>query len=61
MGNSKARKKEAHKELCKNGSEENKVRHKNMRNRTKKVAAKTMRREAKKEMENLREKPYKVL
>ena len=41
-----ARKKEAHKVLCKNRTEENKARYKNMKNRANKVVAKAMKEEA---------------
>ena len=43
-----ARKKDAYKELCKNGTDENKARYKNMKNRAKKMVAKAMKEEVEK-------------
>ena len=37
-----ARKKDAHKEMCKSGTEANKARYKNMKNQAKKVVTKAM-------------------
>ena len=51
------KKKEIFKELCKNQSEENKIKYRKQRNLTRKVVAKAMKREAEKELENLRENP----
>jgi hypothetical protein len=55
-----ARKKVAFKEMCKNGTDENKALYKNMRNRAKKVVAKAMRKEAEQELRELSENPNKV-
>ena len=44
----------------KTGLEEHKISYKKMKNQTKKVIAKAMKTEAKKEMEELREKPNKI-
>ena len=52
-----ARKKDAHKEMCKSGTEVNKARYKNMKNQGKKVVAKAMKEQ---ELEELREYPNKV-
>ena len=58
--NAIARKKEAFKTFCITGLEEHKIFYRKMRNQTKKVIAKAMKREAEKEMEELREKPNKI-
>ena len=42
MKEARARKKDAHKEMCKSGTEANKSRYKNMKYRAKKVVAKAM-------------------
>ena len=42
--------------MCENQWEENKARHKNIKNRTKKVVANSMRKEAEKELAKLNEK-----
>ena len=52
-----ARKRAAYKELCKNSSDENKTRYKTMKNQTKKVVARAMRRETEKQLKGLEEKP----
>ena len=48
-----ARKKDAHKEMCKSGTEANKARYKNMKNRSKKVVAKAMKKVAEWELSKL--------
>ena len=53
-------KKVAYKKMCENRSEDNKARYKNIRNRTKKVDANSMRKEAKKELTKLNEKPNNI-
>ena len=55
-----ARKKDAHKEMCKSGTEVNKARYKNMKNRAKKVVTKTMKEEAEWELRELSEHPNKL-
>jgi len=45
-----ARKKDAHKEMCKSGTEANKARYKNMKNRAKKVVTKAMKETAEREL-----------
>ena len=55
-----ARKKDAHKEMCKSGTEANKARCKNMKNWAKKVVAKAMKEAAEREMRGLSEHPNKV-
>ena len=55
-----ARKKDVHKEMCKSGTEENKARYKNMKNRVKKVVAKAMKEAAEQELRELSEHPNKV-
>ena len=52
-----AKKKKAFKDLCKDGCKANKPLYKKIRNRTKKVVASAMRKEAEKETKDLREKP----
>ncbi|XP_068674313.1 uncharacterized protein [Montipora foliosa] len=54
------RKKDAHKEMCKSGTEANKARYKNMKNRAKKVVAKAMKETAERELRGLSEHPNKV-
>ena len=54
------RKKDTHKEMCKSGTEENKARYKNMKNRVKKVVAKAMKEAAEQELRELSEHPNKV-
>ena len=56
-----ARKKDAFKELCKNGTEENKARYKNMKNRAKKMVAKAMKEEVEKGLSEVRDNSSKVL
>ena len=51
-----ARKKDAHKVMCKSRTEANKARYKSIKNQAKKVVAKAMREAAKQEMRELREK-----
>ena len=48
-----ARKKDAHKEMCKSGTQVNKARYKNMKNRAKKVVAKAMKEAAERELRDL--------
>ena len=55
-----ARKKDAHKEMCKSGTEANKARYKNMKNRAKKVVTKAMKEAAEQELRELSEHPNKV-
>ena len=55
-----ARKKDAHKEMLKSGTEANKARYKNMKNRAKKVVAKAMNEAAERELRGLSEHPNKV-
>ena len=55
-----ARKKDVHKEMCKSGTEANKARYKNMKNRTKKVVAKAMKDAAEQQLKELSEHPNKV-
>ena len=45
-----ARKKDAHKEMCKSGAEANKARFKNIKNRAKKVVTKAMKEAAEQEL-----------
>ena len=59
--NAMARKKEAFKTFCKTGLEERKISYWKTRHQTKKVVAEAMKTEAEKEMEELREKPNKIL
>ena len=49
-------KKVAYKKMCKNRSEENKAKYKNIKNRTKKVVANSMRKESEKELTKLNKK-----
>ena len=56
-----ARKKNVHKEMCKSGSEVNKARFKNMKNRAKKVVTKGMKEAAEREPKELSEHSNKVL
>ena len=53
-------KKVAYKKMCKNRSEENKAKYKNIKNRTKKVVANSMRKEAKKKLTKLNKKPSNI-
>ena len=55
-----ARKKDAHKEMCKSGTEGNKARYKNMKNRAKKVVAKAMKETTEQQLRKLSEHPNKV-
>ena len=55
-----AGKKNAHKEMRKSGTEANKARYKNMKNRAKKVVAKEMKEAADRELRGLSEHPNKV-
>ena len=55
-----ARKKYAHKERCKGGTEANKARYKNMKNQAKKVVAKAMKEVAEQELRELSEHLNKV-
>ena len=55
-----ARKKDAHKEMCKSRTEANKARYKNMKNRAKKVVTKAMKEAAERELRELSEHPNKV-
>ena len=52
-----ARTKVAFKELCRFLSEENKIQYKRVRNRTKKIVAKAMRKEAERELNDLYQNP----
>ena len=54
-------KKVAYKKMCENQSKENKARYKNIKNQTKKVIANSMRKEAKKKLTKLNEKPNNIL
>ena len=54
-------KKVAYKKMCKNRSEENKARYKNINAQTKKVIANSMRKEAEKESTKLYKKPNNIL
>ena len=49
-------KKVAYKKMCKNQSEENKAKYKNIKNRTKKVVANSMRKEAEKKLTKMNKK-----
>ena len=53
-------KKAAYKKICKNQSDENKARYKNIKNRTKKVVANSMRKGAEKELTKLNNKPNNI-
>ena len=55
-----AKKKDAHKKMSKSGTEANKARYKNMKNRAKKVVAKAMKEAAEWELRGLNEHPNKV-
>ena len=55
-----AKKKDAHKEMCKSGTEANKARYKNMKNRAKKVVAKAKKEAAERKLRELSEHPNKV-
>ena len=55
-----AREKDAHKEMCESGTEANKARYKNMKNRARKVVAKAMKEAAERELRGLSEHPNKV-
>ena len=54
------RKKHAHEEMCKSGTEANKATYKNMKNRANKVVAKAMKEAAEQELKELSEHPNKV-
>ena len=54
------RKKDAHKEMCKSGTEVNKASYKNMKNQANKMVAKAMKEVAEREMRELSEHPNKV-
>ena len=54
-------KKVSYKKMCENRLEKNKARYKNIKNRTKKVVANSMREEAEKEFTKLNEKPNNIL
>ncbi|XP_068692885.1 uncharacterized protein [Montipora foliosa] len=56
-----ARKKDAHKEMCKSGTEANKAKYKNMKNRAKKVAAKAMKEAAARELSEHPNKVFKLV
>ena len=49
-----------HKEMCKSGTEANKTRYKNMKNRTKKIVAKAMKEAVERELRELSDHPNKV-
>ena len=53
-------KKVAYKKMCKSRSQENKARYKNIKNRTKKVVANSMRKEDEKELTKLNKKPNSI-
>ena len=53
-------KKVAYKNMCKNRSDENKTKYKNIRNQTKKVVANSMRKKAKKELTKLNKNPNNI-
>ena len=55
-----AKKKDAHKEMSKSGTEVNKTKYKNMKNRAKKLVAKAMKEAAERELRELSEHPNKV-
>ena len=55
-----AKRKDAHKEMRKSGTETSKARQKNMNNRVKKVVAKTMKEAAEQELRELSQHPNKV-
>ena len=54
-------KKVAYKKMCENRSVENRAKYKNIKNRTKKVVANSMRKEAEKELTKLNKKPNNIL
>ena len=54
-------KKVAYKKMCKNRSEENKAKYKNIKTRTKKVVANSMKKEAEKELTKLNKKLNNIL
>ena len=60
MKEAEARKKDAHKEMCKSGTKANKARYKYIKDRAKKLVAKATREAAKWEMRELSEHPNKV-
>ena len=47
--------------MCKNQSKKNKAKYKNIKNRTKKVVANSMRKEAEKELTKLNKKPNSIV
>ena len=55
-----ARKKDAHKEMCKSGTEANKARYKKIKNQAKKVVAKALKEAAEQELRELSEHPNKM-
>ena len=60
MKEAKQQKKVAYKKLCKIRSEENKAKYKNTKRRTKKVVAKSMRKEAEKKLTKMNKKPNNI-
>ena len=56
-----ARKKDVHKEMCKSGTEANKAKYKNMKNRAKKVVAKAMKEAAERELSKHPNKVFKFV
>ena len=57
---SDSKKEGAHKEMCKSGTETNKARYKNMKNRAMKVVAKAMKKAAERKLKDLSEHPNMV-
>ena len=55
-----ARKKDAHKEMCKSGTEANKARYENIKNQAKKVVTKAMKEATEQELRELSQHPNKV-
>ena len=56
-----SRKKEAHKAMCQNNTEENMRRYKSMTNKAKKAVSKTMREKMEEELNELQDCPYGML
>ena len=56
-----ARKKDVHKEMCKSGTEGNKARYNNMKNRTKKVVVKAIKEVAERELSEHPKKVFKLV
>ena len=56
-----ARKEDAHKEMCKSGTEAHKARYKNMKNRAKKVIAKAMKEVAEQELSEYPNEVFKLV